>query len=189
MRRRTIVPWWSSLRAARDKPVNSAVQTLERALQVTRPSSRAHLCSRMPTHSSTTIRKPRSTPSAPRSTVPKMQRRRERCFAQILAAEGNREGAKQEFEAVARDFQTHSAPPSAKQGLQRLYNPDARETLELPASRRLSAAKPLTAGRALSQCQQVVASQCGHVRAGSRAGLSCSAECRAENQSKHKPAA
>jgi len=86
---------------------NSAVQTLERALQVNTASSGHTCCSRCYAQLPQLFESQEHA-SAPRSTAPKCSAG-ENVAPQILAAEGNREGAKQEFEAVARDFLTHLA--------------------------------------------------------------------------------
>ena len=111
---------------------NSAVQTLERALQVNTASSRAHLLlanayAQLHNYSKAQEHAQRAEEYGSENAAPART-----LLAQILAAEGNREGAKQEFEAVARDFPNALSAAIAKQGLQRLYNPDARETSGTP---------------------------------------------------------
>jgi len=88
-------------------------------------------CSRMPTHSSQLFESPGarqraeeygSENAAPARNVARTNSRGRR----------KPRGRQAEFEAVARDFQTHSAPPSPSKGCKRLYNPDARETSGTP---------------------------------------------------------
>ena len=101
---------------------SSAAQTLEKALQVNTASSRAHLLL--------------ANAYAQLQNFPKAQEHAQRAeefgsenaapartlLAEILAAQGNREGAKQEFENVVRDFPNAPSASIAKQGLQDLSN-------------------------------------------------------------------
>jgi tetratricopeptide (TPR) repeat protein len=105
---------------------NSAAQTLERALQVNTTSSRAHLLL--------------ANAYAQLHNYPKAQEHAQRAeefgsdnaapartlLAEILGAQGNRDGAKQEFEAVLRDFPNAPSAAIAKQGLQNLSSPGAQ---------------------------------------------------------------
>jgi tetratricopeptide (TPR) repeat protein len=107
---------------------DSAVQTLEKALQVNTASSRAHLLL--------------ANAYAQLQNYPKAQEHAQRAeefgsenaapartlLAEILAAQGNREGAKAEFEAVLRDFPNSASASVAKQGLGNLANPRAPRT-------------------------------------------------------------
>jgi tetratricopeptide (TPR) repeat protein len=104
---------------------SSAVQTLERALQVNTASSRAHLLlanayAQLHNYPKALEHAQRAEEYGSENAAPART-----LLAEILAAEGNRDGAKQEFEAVARDFPNSSSATIAKQGLQRLYNSDA----------------------------------------------------------------
>jgi tetratricopeptide (TPR) repeat protein len=113
---------------------NSAVQTLERALQVNTASSRAHLLL--------------ANAYAQLHNYPKAQEHAQRAeefgsenaapartlLAEILAVQGNREGAKQEFEAVLRDFPNAASASVARQGLQNLSNPNAAAASEASVS-------------------------------------------------------
>ena len=105
---------------------NAAVQTLERALQINTASSRAHLLL--------------ANAYAQLHNYPKAQEHAQRAeefgsenaapartlLAEILGAQGNREGAKTEFEAVVRDFPNSASASVAKQGLQNLANPNSQ---------------------------------------------------------------
>jgi tetratricopeptide (TPR) repeat protein len=113
---------------------NSAVQTLERALQVNTASSRAHLLlanayAQLHNYSKAQEHAQRAEEYGSDNVAPART-----LLAEILAAEGNRDGAKQEFESVARDFPNAPSAAIAKQGLQRLYNPDAKEILGTPGA-------------------------------------------------------
>ena len=113
---------------------NSAVQTLERALQVNTASSRAHLLlanayAQLHNYSKAQEHAQRAEEYGSDNVAPART-----LLAEILAAEGNRDGAKQEFESVARDFPNAPSAAIAKQGLQRLYNPDAKEIPGTPGA-------------------------------------------------------
>jgi len=102
---------------------SAAVQTLEKALQINTASSRAHLLlanayAQLQNYAKAQEHAQRaeefgSEDAAPARTL----------LAEILAAEGNRDGAKAEFEAVLRDFPNSGSASIAKQGLQNLANP------------------------------------------------------------------
>jgi tetratricopeptide (TPR) repeat protein len=103
-----------------------AVQTLEKALQINSNSARAHLLL--------------ANAYAQLQNFPKAQEHAQRAeefgsenapaartlMGEILAAEGNREGAKVEFEGVLRDFPKAPTAAVAKEGLERLAQPDAK---------------------------------------------------------------
>jgi len=113
---------------------NSAVQTLERALQVNTASSRTHLLlanayAQLHNYSKAQEHAQRAEEYGSENAAPART-----LLAEILAAEGNRDGAKQEFESVARDFPNAPSAAIAKQELQRLYNPDAREIPGTPGA-------------------------------------------------------
>jgi tetratricopeptide (TPR) repeat protein len=100
-----------------------AVQTLEKALQVNSNSSRAHLLL--------------ANAYAQLQNFPKAQEHAQRAeefgsenaapartlLAEVLAAEGNREGAKLEFQGVLRDFPNAPSAALAKEGLAHLGEP------------------------------------------------------------------
>jgi tetratricopeptide (TPR) repeat protein len=102
-----------------------AVQTLEKALQINTASSRTHLLL--------------GNAYAHLHNYPKAQEHAQRAeefgsenaapartlLAEILGAQGNRDGAKQEFEAVLRDFPNAPSAAIAKQGLLNLSNSNA----------------------------------------------------------------
>jgi tetratricopeptide (TPR) repeat protein len=104
---------------------NSAAQTLERALQVNTASSRTHLLlanayAQLHNYSKAREHAQRAEEYGSDNVAPART-----LLAEILAAEGNREGAKQEFEAVLRDFPNATSASVAKEGLQHLANSTA----------------------------------------------------------------
>jgi tetratricopeptide (TPR) repeat protein len=124
---------------------NAAVSTLEKALQINMASSRGHLLL--------------ANAYAQLHNYPKAQEQAQRAeefgsenaapartlLAEILDAEGNREGAKQEFEAVLRDFPNAASATIAKQGLQNLSNSNGQMA---PSSSLASTASPMAGSEA-----------------------------------------
>jgi len=123
-----------------------AIQTLEKALQINSSSSRAHLLLANAYAQSRNYPKAKehaqraeefgSENAAPARTL----------LAEILAAEGNREGAKLEFEAVLRDFPSATSAAVAKQGLQNLSKPTLEGSSADSMSSTASALVPSGAG-------------------------------------------
>ncbi len=107
---------------------NAAVQTLEKALQVNMASSRAHLLlanayAQLHNYAKAREHAQRAEEFGSENASPART-----LMAEILAAQGNGEGAKAKFEGVLRDFPNSASAPVAKQGLQDLANPSARAT-------------------------------------------------------------
>lgn len=102
-----------------------AVQTLEKAIQINNNSARAHLLL--------------ANAYAQLQNFPKAQEHAQRAeefdradaaparvlLGEILSAEGNRDGAKLEFEGVLRDFPKAPSAAVAKEGLEHLAQPSA----------------------------------------------------------------
>jgi tetratricopeptide (TPR) repeat protein len=117
-----------------------AVQTLEKALQVESNSSRAHLLL--------------ANAYAQLQNFPKAQEHAQRAeefgsenaapartlVGQILAAEGNQQGAKLEFEGVLHDFPNAPSAAVAKEGLAHLAQPSGNIGLTAGSSATASAA-------------------------------------------------
>jgi tetratricopeptide (TPR) repeat protein len=113
---------------------NSAVQTLERALQINTTSSRAHLLAanayaQLHNYAKAQEHAQRAEEFGSENAAPART-----LLAEILAAQGNREGAKLEFEAVLRDFPNAASASVAKQGLQNLANPNSQATPSVSGS-------------------------------------------------------
>jgi len=105
---------------------NAAVQTLEKALQVNMASSRAHLLlanayAQLHNYARAQEHAQRAEEFGSENAAPART-----LTAEILAAQGNREGAKREFEGVVRDFPNSASASIAKQGLQNLGNLNAQ---------------------------------------------------------------
>lgn len=110
------------------KESESAAQTMETLLRQDSGSWRAHLIA--------------ATAYAQSGNYPKAQQHAERAVSlsgangaaaklllgQILAAQGNRDGARQEYQEVLRDYRTDASAPAAKEGLANL---DRNETTPL----------------------------------------------------------
>jgi len=104
---------------------NPAVETLEKSLQINTASSRAHLLlanayAQLRDYPKAEEHAQRAEEFGSENVAPART-----LLAEILAAQGNREGAKQEFEAVLRDFPNAPSASIARQELQRLSNPTA----------------------------------------------------------------
>jgi tetratricopeptide (TPR) repeat protein len=107
------------------KESESAAQTMETLLRQDSGSWRAHLIA--------------ATAYAQSGNYPKAQQHAERAaslsgangaaakllLGQILAAQGNRDGAKQEYQEVLRDYPTDASAPAAKEGLANLDKNEA----------------------------------------------------------------
>jgi tetratricopeptide (TPR) repeat protein len=113
---------------------NAAVQTLERALQVNMASSRAHLLlanayAQLRNYAKAQEHAQRAGEFGSENAAPART-----LLAEILAAQGNREGAKSEFEGVLRDFPNAASASIAKEGLQNLANPIAQASADAALS-------------------------------------------------------
>jgi tetratricopeptide (TPR) repeat protein len=113
---------------------NAAVQTLEKALQVNMASSRAHLLlanayAQLRNYAKAQEHAQRAEEFGSENAAPART-----LLAEILAAQGNREGAKSEFEGVLRDFPNAASASIAKEGLQNLANPIAQASADAALS-------------------------------------------------------
>ena len=124
---------------------NPAVESLEKSLQINTTSSRAHLLlanayAQLRNYPKAEEHAQRAEEFGSENAAPART-----LLAEILAAQGNREGAKQEFEAVLRDFPNAPSASIARQELQRLSNPNAPAT---SAASVTSTAGPMVAAEA-----------------------------------------
>jgi tetratricopeptide (TPR) repeat protein len=109
---------------------NAAVQTLEKSLQVNMASSRAHLLlanayGQLHNYAKAQEHAQRAEEFGSENAGPART-----LLAEILAAQGNRDGAKAEFEAVVRDFTNSASAALAKQGLENLSHSNEQVTAE-----------------------------------------------------------
>jgi Flp pilus assembly protein TadD len=170
---------------------NSAVQTLERALQINTTSSRAHLLAanayaQLHNYAKAQEHAQRAEEFGSENAAPART-----LLAEILAAQGNREGAKLEFEAVLRDFPNAASASVAKQGLQNLANPNSQATPSVSGS---SVAETMVGRDAAADvrgyCHCMGAAECGHFGTGGSAGCDVfrRRRCRTHQQ-EHRPSA
>jgi tetratricopeptide (TPR) repeat protein len=123
------------------KQWNAAVQTLEKALQVNMASSRAHLLlanayAQLHNYEKAQEHAQRAEEFGSENAAPART-----LLAEILAAQGNREGAKAEFEGVLRNFPNAASASIAKQGLESLANPNAQVGADAALSSTAAAAE------------------------------------------------
>ncbi len=109
----------------------AAVQTLEKALQMNTASERGHL---LLANAYAQLREyPKAQEHAQRAAAFNSENSASArtLLAQILAAQGNREGAKLEFEGVLRDYPKAPSASVAKESLASLTKPASESTTEV----------------------------------------------------------
>jgi tetratricopeptide (TPR) repeat protein len=104
-----------------------AVQNLEKALQLNTTSSRGHLLlanayAQMGSYAKAQEHAQRAEEFGSENAAPART-----LLGEIFAVQGNKEGAKQEFDGVIHDFPNSASAPIAKEGLENLAKPTATQ--------------------------------------------------------------